>query len=264
MSIYSAMRAGVTGMNANSSAMAVISDNIANLNTVGFKRQRAEFQDLYYQTYERAGAISSATGATTPNGVQIGTGVKTGSVYRIAEQGNVTTTGNDFDLAISGRGLFRIDLPDGREAFTRAGNFAVSSDGRIVTEDGYELAPSISVPEDAVDIAISEDGVVQARIPGEADMREIGRIELAAFFNESGLEAIGDNLLVETPASGEAVFGAAGEPGFGRILQGYLETSNVDPVQEITALIAAQRAYEMNARVITASDEMLQAATQLR
>jgi flagellar basal-body rod protein FlgG len=253
-----------TGMLAQQRNVEVISNNIANLNTVGFKRQRAEFQDLYYQTFERAGALSSATGTTTPNGVQIGTGVKTGSVYRIAEQGNVTTTGNDFDLAISGRGLFRIDLPDGREAFTRAGNFAVSSDGRIVTEDGYELAPSLAVPEDAVDVSISEDGVVEARIPGETDLREIGRIELAAFFNESGLEAIGDNLLIETPASGEAVFGAPGEPGFGRILQGYLETSNVDPVQEITALIAAQRAYEMNARIIETSDEMLAINANLR
>ena len=253
-----------TGMLAQQRNVEVISNNIANLNTVGFKRQRAEFQDLLYQTIERAGAISSTTGAVTPNGVQIGAGVKTGSVYRITEQGNVTATGNDFDLAISGRGLFRVELPDGREAYTRAGNFAVSADGRVVTEDGYEVLPGVTVPEDSVDVSISSDGVVEARIAGEQDLREIGRLELVTFFNESGLEAIGDNLLLETSASGEPVIGSPGEEGFGGIMQGYLETSNVDPVQEITALIAAQRAYEMNARVIETSDQMLSINANMR
>jgi flagellar basal-body rod protein FlgG len=253
-----------TGMLAQQRNVEVISNNIANLNTVGFKRQRAEFQDLLYQTLERAGAIASATGAIIPNGVQIGAGVKTGSVYRIIEQGNVTQTGNDLDLAISGRGLFRIDMPDGTEAYTRAGNFSVSGDGRIVTQDGYELAPGFAVPEDAVDVTVSEDGVVEARIAGQENPREIGRLELVTFFNESGLEAIGDNLLLETTASGEPVAGNPGDPGFGRILQGFIENSNVDPVQEITALIAAQRAYEMNARVIEASDEMLAQNANLR
>ena len=253
-----------TGMLAQQRNVEVISNNIANLNTVGFKRQRAEFQDLLYQTLERPGAVSSSTGAVVPNGVQIGAGVKTGSVYRIGEQGNVTSTGNDFDLAISGRGFFRILLPDGVEAYSRAGNFAVSPDGRLVTEDGYEVQPGVTVPEDAVDVAISEDGIVQARIAGEQDLREIGTIELATFFNESGLEAIGDNLLLETAASGEPVIGDPGDAGFGRVLQGFIENSNVDPVQEITSLIAAQRAYEMNARVIETSDEMLAANANLR
>ncbi|MEL7490733.1 MAG: flagellar basal-body rod protein FlgG [Pseudomonadota bacterium] len=253
-----------TGMLAQQRNVEVISNNIANLNTVGFKRQRAEFQDLLYQTLERAGAISNATGTVVPNGVQIGAGVKTGSVYRITEQGNVTSTGNDFDLAVSGRGLFRIQLPDNTEAYSRAGNFAVSADGRIVTEDGYEVLPGITVPEDAVDVSISEDGVVQARIAGEQQLQELGQLELATFFNESGLEAIGDNLLLETSASGEPVIGNPGEPGFGTILQGFIETSNVDPVQEITSLIAAQRAYEMNARVIETSDEMLATNANLR
>ena len=246
-----------TGMLAQQRNVEVISNNIANLNTVGYKRQRAEFQDLLYQTIERAGALSSATGATVPNGVQIGAGVKTGSVYRITEQGAVTSTGNDFDLAISGKGLFRIELPDGREAYTRAGNFGVSADGRIVTEDGYELMPGVTVPEDVLDIAVSKDGVVQAQIAGEQSLREIGRSELAVFFNESGLEAIGENLLPETPASGEPIIGNPDDPGYGSILQGYLENANVDPVQEITTLIAAKRAYEMNARVIDTSDQML-------
>ncbi|MFQ5563000.1 MAG: flagellar basal-body rod protein FlgG [Parvularculaceae bacterium] len=246
-----------TGMLAQQRNVEVISNNIANLNTVGYKRQRAEFQDLLYQTLERAGAVSSSTGTVVPNGVQLGAGVKTGSVYRIIEQGNVTATGNDFDMAISGRGLFRVLLPDNEEAYTRAGNFAVSADGQLVTEDGFEIEPGIVIPEDAIDVSISEDGVVEARIAGQQNLRELGRLELATFFNESGLEAIGDNLLLETAASGEPIIGNPGDPGFGKILQGFIETSNVDPVQEITSLIAAQRAYEMNARVIETSDEML-------
>jgi flagellar basal-body rod protein FlgG len=252
-----ALNTAATGMLAQQRNVEVISNNIANLNTVGFKRQRAEFQDLLYLTLERPGAISSETGTAIPNGVQIGTGVKTGSVYRIIEQGNVTQTGNDLDIAISGRGLFRVFLEDGDEAYTRAGNFSISADGRIVTEDGHEVAPGITIPQDAVDISISEDGIVEARIAGEQDLRELGQLELVTFFNESGLEAIGDNLLLETAASGEAIIGNPGETGFGTVLQGFIETSNVDPVQEITALIAAQRAYEMNARVIETSDEML-------
>ncbi|MEO1251454.1 MAG: flagellar basal-body rod protein FlgG [Pseudomonadota bacterium] len=260
----SALNTAATGMLAQQRNVEVISNNIANLNTVGFKRQRAEFQDLLYQTLERPGAISSETGTTVPNGVQIGTGVKTGSVYRIVEQGNVTATGNDFDIAVSGRGLFRVFLLDGAEAYTRAGNFAVSADGRIVTEDGNEVAPGIIVPEDAVDISISRDGTVEARIAGRQDLETLGRLELVTFFNESGLEAIGDNLLLETAASGEPLIGNPGEVGFGEILQGFIETSNVDPVQEITALIAAQRAYEMNARVIETADEMLSVNANLQ
>lgn len=253
-----------TGMLAQQRNVEVISNNIANLNTVGYKRQRAEFQDLFYQTLERAGAVSSTTGTVTPNGVQIGAGVKTGSVYRITEQGTVTSTDNDLDLAISGRGLFRIALPDGAEAYTRAGNFSVSADGRIVTEDGHEVMPGVAIPEDALDISVSEEGVVEARIAGELDLRELGQLEIATFFNEAGLEAIGNNLLLETSASGEPIIGNPGEPGFGKILQGFIEASNVDPVQEITALIAAQRAYEMNARVIESSDEMLATNANLR
>ncbi len=259
-----ALNTAATGMLAQQRNVEVISNNIANLNTVGFKRQRAEFQDLLYQTLERPGAISSETGTVVPNGIQIGTGVKTGSVYRIIEQGNVTATGNDFDLAVSGRGLFRVLLADGEEAYTRAGNFAISADGRLVTEDGDEIAPGITIPDDATDISVSEAGIVQARIAGEQDLRELGQLELVTFFNESGLEAIGDNLLLETAASGDPIIGNPGDVGFGTILQGFIETSNVDPVQEITALIAAQRAYEMNARVIETADEMLAVNANLR
>lgn len=258
------LNTAATGMLAQQRNVEVISNNIANLNTVGYKRQRAEFQDLLYQTLERPGASSSTTGTIVPNGIQIGTGVKTGSVYRIIEQGSVTSTGNDLDLAISGRGLFTVELPDGQNAYTRAGNFSISSDGRVVTEDGYEVLPGITIPDDAVDISISEDGLFQARISGQADLQELGQLELATFFNESGLEAIGGNLLLETAASGEPVLGNPGEEGVGTVLQGFIETSNVDPVQEITALIAAQRAYEMNARVIETSDEILATSANLR
>ncbi len=260
----SALNTAATGMLAQQRNVEVISNNIANLNTVGYKRQRAEFQDLLYQTLERPGAISSETGTAVPNGVQIGTGVKTGSVYRIIEQGSVTATGNDLDLAISGRGLFRIVLPDGSDAYSRAGNLAISGEGGIVTEDGHEVSPGITIPDDAIDISISEDGIVEARIAGQQNLQQLGQLELATFFNESGLEAIGNNLLLETAASGEPTIGNPGDTGFGAILQGFIETSNVDPVQEITALIAAQRAYEMNARVIETSDQMLATNANLR
>ena len=260
----SALNTAATGMLAQQRNVEVISNNIANLNTVGYKRQRAEFQDLLYQTLERPGAISTETGTAVPNGVQIGTGVKTGSVYRIIEQGNVTATGNDLDLAISGRGLFRVIMPDSSEAYTRAGNLAISGEGEIVTEDGHEVSPGISIPDDAIDISISEDGIVEARIAGQQNLQRLGQLELVTFFNESGLEAIGDNLLLETAASGEPTIGNPGDTGFGSILQGFIETSNVDPVQEITALIAAQRAYEMNARVIETSDQMLATNANLR
>jgi len=260
----SALSTAASGMLAQQRNVEVIANNIANLNTVGYKRQRAEFQDLLYQTLERPGAISSSNSTPTPNGVQIGTGVKTGSVYRIVEQGTVTSTGNDLDLAISGRGLFRVIRESALDAYTRAGNFAISADGRIITEDGHEVAPGVAIPEDAIDISISENGIVEARIAGEQGLRELGQLELVTFFNESGLEAIGDNLLLETTASGQPVIGNPGETGFGNILQGFIEASNVDPVQEITALIAAQRAYEMNARVIETSDEMLSVNANLR
>lgn len=260
----SALNTAATGMLAQQRNVEVIANNIANLNTVGYKRQRAEFQDLLYQTLERPGAISSETGTAVPNGVQIGTGVKTGSVYRIIEQGNVTATGNDLDLAISGRGLFRIVMPDGSEAYSRAGNLAISADGGIVTEDGHEVSPGITIPDDAIDISVSQDGIVEARVAGQQNLQQLGQLELVTFFNESGLEAIGDNLLLETAASGEPTIGNPGDTGFGNILQGFIETSNVDPVQEITALIAAQRAYEMNARVIETSDQMLATNANLR
>lgn len=253
-----------TGMQAQQLNVEVISNNIANLNTTGFKRQRAEFQDLIYENIERVGASSSEAGTIVPAGIQVGTGVKAGSVYRITDQGNLVATENTFDVAIQGRGFFRVELPNGQDGYTRAGSFATSPDGQLVTSEGYIVQPSITIPQNAIDVAISSTGSVQAIISGQVAPQTVGQLELANFFNESGLESIGDNLFIESAASGTATTGSPGSTGFGTILQGFVETSNVDPVSEITALITAQRAYEMNARVISASDEMLQAASNLR
>lgn len=259
-----ALRTAATGMAAQQLNVEVISNNIANMNTVGFKRQRAEFQDLFYQTLERAGAQSSDQGNIVPTGVQIGGGVKAGSVYRITEQGSFTKTENPYDLAIDGRGFFQVLLPSGDTAYTRAGNLSLNNEGQLVTEDGYLVQPTISIPPEATSVSISKSGQVQAIRSGQTQPEVAGQIELASFVNEAGLEAIGDNLLKETGASGAAQTGTPGSVGFGSLLQGYTEASNVDSVSEITALIVAQRAYEMNAKIITAADEMLQAANSVK
>jgi flagellar basal-body rod protein FlgG len=257
------MNIAATGMLAQQLNVEVISNNIANMNTTGFKRQRAEFQDLIYQNLERPGATTSDSGTIDPTGVQVGYGVKTGSVYRIAEQGSLTRTDNKFDLAINGRGYFQILLPDGRTAYTRAGNFSSSATGQIVTGDGYIVQPEIQIPEGSLDFSISASGQVQAIIAGQTAPQDLGQITLAAFVNPAGLEALGDNLLVETAASGPATVGAPNVAGLGSINQNYVEASNVNPVFEISALIIAQRAYEMNSKVINATDEMMQATSQV-
>ncbi len=253
-----------TGMLAQQTNVEVISNNISNMNTTGFKRQRAEFQDLIYQNLERVGAATSDQGTINPSGIQIGVGVRTAGVYRITEQGNLVTTQNTYDLAIQGRGYFQILLPDGQEAYTRAGSFSVSQDGQLVTNDGYVVQPGIAIPAGAVDVSINPQGVVQAILPGQVNAQEVGQLSIATFFNEAGLEAIGGNLLTESGASGPATLGTPGTAGYGSVMQGFLETSNVNSVQEITALITAQRAYEMNAKVITASDEMLSTTSNMR
>jgi flagellar basal-body rod protein FlgG len=259
-----ALRTATSGMLAQQLNVEVISNNIANMNTVGFKRQRAEFQDLLYQNVERMGAQSSTQGTVVPTGIQIGAGVKAGSVYRITEQGSPTRTGNPYDIAIDGKGYFQITMPSGEIAYTRAGNFAVNGEGQLVTEDGYAVEPAITIPQDAIDVSISKSGQVQVTTQGEAAPQVVGQLELATFFNEAGLEAIGDNLLLETAASGPANVGTPGEVGFGELLQGYTEASNVDAVSEISALIIAQRAYEMNSKVITTADQMLSVASQVK
>lgn len=251
-----------TGMLAQQLNVEVISNNIANLNTTGYKRQRAEFQDLLYQNLRRIGSSSSDAGTIVPAGVQIGIGVRTGAVYRISEQGNLQSTENPLDIAIQGKGYFRIQLPNGETGYTRAGSFQLGPTGQVVTQDGYTVQPGITIAQDATAVSINATGEIQVKTAGQVQPQTVGQLELATFFNEAGLEAIGDNLFLETPASGAAVVGAPGVNGNGTVRQGFLETSNVNPVQEITNLITAQRAYEMNSKVITTSDEMLAQANQ--
>jgi flagellar basal-body rod protein FlgG len=258
------MSVAATGMMAQQLHVEVISNNIANMTTTGFKRMRPEFQDLLYQSQRRIGAASSEDGTIIPAGVQLGLGVKTASVYRVLEQGNLVNTENRLDLAVQGSGYFVVELPTGELGYTRSGNFQLSPDGEIVTADGYLVSPGIAVPEDAVEIAINAEGMVAAKIQGQVEMRALGQLELATFVNPVGLEALGDNLLLETEASGPANLGTPGSAGYGSVLQGFLESSNVNPVQEITSLITAQRAYDMNSKVISASDEMMMTVTQLR
>jgi flagellar basal-body rod protein FlgG len=255
---------GATGMLAQQLNVEVISNNIANLNTTGFKRQRAEFQDLLYQNLRRVGSASSDAGTVVPTGVQLGLGVKSAAVYRIAGQGNITQTENPLDLAVNGRGLLMVELPNGETAYTRAGSLQLSPDGDIVTADGYVVQPGITVPADAAAISINENGEVYVDLDGQVAPVRVGQLELANFANEAGLDAIGNNLLLETAASGQASVATPGSAGFGLIIQGALETSNVNVVSEITNLITAQRAYEMNSKVIESSDEMMRTVTQLR
>ena len=259
-----ALSIAASGMQAQQLNVEVISNNIANMNTTAYKRQRAEFQDMLYQNMERPGATSSASGAILPLGIQLGVGVRADAVGRITEQGGISATQNPYDLAINGRGFLQVTLPSGQTAYTRAGNLAVNADGQIVTADGYALEPSITVPQEATAIQISRDGIVEVTLAGQTDPQQLGQIEIASFINPAGLEGIGDNLYLETPASGSPNTATPGSPGLGTLMQGYLELSNVNAVEEISALIVAQRAYEMNARVITAADEMLQSTTQLR
>ncbi|GGB67401.1 flagellar basal-body rod protein FlgG [Glycocaulis alkaliphilus] len=259
-----ALSTAATGMEAQQLNVEVIAHNLANMNTTAFKRQRAEFQDLLYQNLGQVGAASSDAGTIVPTGLQIGLGVQAGSVYRITEQGSLSQTNNELDLAISGRGYFRIELPNGGEAYTRAGSFSRSPEGQLVTSDGYLVMPGIAIPEEARRVEVNQQGQVQVQLDGDAEAQILGQLELITFANEAGLEAAGDNLYLETAASGAANVGVPGQPGFGIIRQGFVETSNVDAVTEITALIRAQRAYEMNARVISAADEMLAASANLR
>jgi len=253
-----------TGMLAQQTNIDVIANNISNLNTTGFKRQRPEFQDLLYQSLRRVGSASSDAGTIVPSGVQLGVGVKTASVYRITEQGNLVSTGNTLDLAIQGRGYFHIQLPNGDDAYSRAGSFQLSPQGQIVTTDGFVVAPGITIPSGATDISINASGEVQVKLDGQVQPQTVGQIELTTFPNDAGLEAVGDNLLLETPSSGAPTTSTPGATGFGTLQQGFLEISNVDAVSEITSMISAQRAYELNSKVISTADEMMSTVSQLR
>ena len=242
----------------------VISHNIANMNTTAYTRRRAEFQDLLYQNLRRVGSESSDTGTIVPAGVQIGLGVKTAAVYRITEQGNLTLTENTFDLAINGNGYFQVQLPNGDIAYSRAGSFQLSANGELVTADGFIVEPAITIPTDAVDVSVNASGQVLAQQDGQVAPANVGQLDLAIFSNEAGLLAIGDNLFLETPASGTPTTGTPGSTGIGTIQQGFLETSNVNVVEEISNLITAQRAYEMNSKVIETSDQMMAVLSNLR
>jgi flagellar basal-body rod protein FlgG len=241
-------------MNAQQTNLEVIANNIANINTTGFKRARAEFSDLLYQTERAQGVPNRANSAIVPEGAIIGLGVKTAAVRNLHLQGGLTSTGNSFDLALIGRGWFQIEAADGTTLYTRAGAFNTNAEGQLVTLDGYTVVPGINVPAEATDVTVSKSGQVYATVGGE--QQELGQITLANFVNEAGLEPLGENLFRETAASGAANVGAPDEAGFAYIQQNYLEASNVDPVKEITDLISAQRAYEMNSKIIQAADEM--------
>lgn len=251
------------GMSSQALNMDVIANNLANVNTTGFKRSRADFQDLFYQSLNIAGAASSA-GTEIPTANQIGLGTKVSAVAKLFAQGDYKQTGNELDLAVDGRGFFQITTPDGEIAYTRAGAFKLDGDGNIVNSDGYLLQPQISVPENAIQLTVGLDGTVTVMNAGETTPSEIGNIETARFANPAGLTAIGKNLFLESETSGSPTTGTPGEDGLGTITQGFLEMSNVNIVEEMVQMILAQRAYEINGKAIQTADEMLQMANNIR
>ena len=253
-----------TGMNAQQTRVEVISNNLANMSTTAYNPRRAEFADLHYQAVTRPGTITAVDGTVLPAGVQLGLGVRPTAVSVNVAQGALTASGGELDIAIEGKGYLEVVLPDGTAAFTRDGGLKRSAEGQIVTSDGYPLVPDIAIPEDAQAITINGEGEVYAVFRDRPEPELLGQITLSGFANEKGLEAIGSNLFRETAASGGAFVAAPGEDGLGRVRQGYLEASSVDAVREITELIEAQRGYELNAKVITAGDQMLAATTQVR
>ncbi|WP_181704765.1 flagellar basal-body rod protein FlgG [Chthonobacter rhizosphaerae] len=251
-----------TGMSAQQTNVEVIANNIANINTTAFKRAQAEFSDLIYQTERLQGVPNRGSDSQVPEGAQIGLGTRTVAIRSLHRQGSLAQTDNTLDVALDGRGWFQVVGPDGEMLYTRAGSFNTSDGGQIVTADGYQVDPAIVLPPDSVGVTINEDGRVFARFSDGRQPVDVGQFNLALFANDTGLEALGGNLFRETTASGPPIGGFGGDPGFGRIRQGFKESSNVDPVKEITELITAQRAYEMNSKVIQASDEMAAVVTK--
>ena len=252
-----ALAIAATGMSAQQTNVEVIANNIANINTTAFKRARAEFSDLIYQTDRAQGVPNRGGEDVVPEGAQIGLGVRTVGVRNLHIQGPLSQTSNPLDVAINGRGWFQISGPSGETLYSRAGSFNKNGTGQLVTGDGYLVDPAITIPQDTLQVTINESGEVYAQTASQSTPQLLGQLSLVDFANDSGLEPLGNNLYRETAASGTPISGVAGDPGFGSIHQGYLEQSNVDPVSEITELISAQRAYEMNSKVIQASDEML-------
>jgi len=258
-----ALWTAASGMNAQQLNVDVIANNLANVNTSGFKRSRVDFQDVLYQT-DRVPGSASARGSQLPTGIQVGLGTRPGAVYKLFSQGTFQATGNELDMVIEGNGFFQVVQPDGSTAYTRDGGFKLDTQGRVVTSDGYTLEPEITIPQEATQIAIGQDGTVSVQMPGQVEMQEVGQIQLASFVNPSGLSSIGKNLFVATAASGDPQTGTPGLQNLGSLVQGYIEQSNVDVVQEMVQMIVAMRAYEVNSKAIQTSDEMLQVANQVR
>ena len=258
-----ALHTAATGMAAQELNVQVISNNIANLRTTGFKKQTAAFQDLIYEHVRRVGAQSSDQGTILPVGVDIGGGVKTVGTPRSMTQGTLSQTGNDLDLAISGEGFFKILMPDGTFQYTRDGTFQMDNQGRVVTAQGNPVQPTITIPNNASGISVSEQGQVSVTLPGSTTSSIVGQIGVTRFINKAGLQPVGNNQFTETPSSGAPQDGTANTEGYGKLTQGSLEQANVDVVSEMSDLIAAQRAYEMNPKVISAADQMMQSTTAL-
>ena len=258
------LQIAATGMSAQQMRVDTIANNLANMSTTGYNARRADFADLHYQQFARAGSIAASDGTVLPTGVQVGLGVRPASVSMMIQQGATVQTGGDLDLAIEGKGYFEVVLPDGQSAFTRDGGLKRTGDGLIVTSDGFEVVPGVVIPNDARAISINAQGEIYGYFAGQVQPQLLGQLTLAGFANEKGLEAIGSNLFVETGASGPAAVSEPGTDGLGTLRQGYLEESSVDPVREMTELIKAQRGYELNSKVITAADQMMGATTQVR
>lgn len=259
-----ALQIAATGMSAQQTRVEVISNNLANMSTTGYNARRAEFADLHYQQATRPGTVTAADGTVIPAGVQLGLGVRPTAVSITLQQGSLVQSGGDLDLAIDGDGYLEVMLPSGMSGYTRDGGLKRSPDGLIVTSDGFPVIPEITIPDDARSISINAGGEVYAFFGDRVEPELLGQFTLAGFTNEKGLEAIGGNLFIETPASGGPMVVTPGQDGLGTLRQGYLEESSVDAVREITELIKAQRGYELNAKVITAADQMLGATTQVR
>jgi flagellar basal-body rod protein FlgG len=250
-----------TGLDAQDARMRVISNNLANVNTTAFKRDRASFQTLAYQVITAPGAASTSE-TKYATGLNLGTGVRIQGTQRIDTQGSLQTTGNALDMAIDGNGYFQVQLPGGQLGYTRAGNFSRSAEGQLVTSEGYQVMPGVTIPEGAISVTVGSDGTVSAQMPNQTDLTQIGQIQVASFANPAGLQAIGDNYLIETPASGAVQLGNAGVDGRGNVRQGMLEGSNVNVVEELVDMIETQRAYEVNSKMISATDEMLKYVNQ--
>jgi len=259
-----ALKIAATGMSAQQMRVETIANNLANMNTTAYNARRAEFSDLLYQQVSRPGTISASDGTVLPTGVQLGLGVRPAAVTVQLAQGALAETGNDLDVAIEGRGYLEVTLPSGRTAYTRDGSLKRTGEGLIVTSDGLAVAPEIVIPSDARSISINASGEVYAYFDDAADGQLLGQFDLAGFTNAKGLEALGGNLFAETEASGPALLSTPGQDGLGLLRQAYLESSSVDAVREVTELIEAQRGYEMNAKVISAADQMMAATTQVR